>query len=92
MAYQPRTWHGLPVLPADEADLPRLEAFTAAHPEIAVGRDERGLWQARLPGEGGQVITRHWLSQMLDAAERAVNGERVRSWRYGGTSSGHGRT
>jgi hypothetical protein len=79
MTWQPRIWDGLPVLPADEADLPRLEAFTAAHPDIAVGRDARMLWQARLPGVDGQVITRHWLGQLLDVLERALNGERVLS-------------
>ncbi|HEX6520957.1 MAG TPA: hypothetical protein VF070_13240 [Streptosporangiaceae bacterium] len=79
MTHQPRTWDGdgLPVLPADEIDLPRLEAFIAAHPDIVVGRDARTLWQARLPGGDGQVITRHWLGQLLDTLKRALNGERV---------------
>ena len=79
MTCQSSTRDGLPVLPADETDLPRLEAFTAAHPDIAVDRDARMLWRAQLPGVDGQVITRHWLSQLLDMLERALNGERVLS-------------
>jgi hypothetical protein len=37
----------------------RLQAFRAAHPDVAVAADEFGNWQAWIPaGNGGTVITR----------------------------------
>lgn len=65
-------YRGAPVRPAlrgvaDEPDqIPRLQAFRAAHPDVIVGRDEFGNWQARIPEPNGEtVITRYTLRELL---------------------------
>lgn len=56
------------VVPGEEDQLPRLAAFRAAHPEVAIGDlGFGGVRQARIPEVNGEtVITRHTLRELLD--------------------------
>lgn len=57
-------------LAPDEPDqVPRLQAFRAAYPEVVIG--EGGFsreWQARFPApnDGEEIITRYTLRELLD--------------------------
>jgi hypothetical protein len=65
--------HVGPVRPAlrlvpDEPDqVPRLQEFRVAHPEVIIGEGEFGTWQARIPEPNGEtVMTRQLLRELLD--------------------------
>jgi len=47
--------------------VPRLQAFRAAHPEVIIGDWGFGVWQARIPKPNGEhVIGRYTLRELLD--------------------------
>lgn len=52
---------------AEPEQMPRLEMFRAEHPDVVVGMDEFGNWQARIPEPNGETVTiRYRLSDLLD--------------------------
>jgi hypothetical protein len=55
-------------LVADEPDqVPRLQVFRAAHPDVITGPGGFGTWQARIPRENGQIVTsRYTLRELLN--------------------------
>jgi hypothetical protein len=51
---------------ADEPDqVPRLQAFRAKHPDVIIGTDEFGNWQARIPEPNGETVTTRYTLQAL---------------------------
>jgi hypothetical protein len=56
------TWHELP------RQLWRLDRFRTLNPAVVIKRDDSfGFWQAWIPaGNGGTVITRYVLKDLLD--------------------------
>ncbi len=60
-----RPW--LHLVPDEEAQVLRLLAFRAAHPEVIVGDGGFGTWQARIPEPDGETVTtRYTLRELLD--------------------------
>jgi hypothetical protein len=57
-------------LAPDEADqVPRLQAFRAAHPDVVIGCGGFSReWQARMPApnDGEEIVTRYTLRELLD--------------------------
>jgi len=53
---------------ADEPDqVPRLQEFRAAHPDVIIGPGGFGTWQARIPRENGETVTsRYTPHELLD--------------------------
>lgn len=53
---------------ADEPDqVPRLREYRAAHPDVIIGTDEFGNWQARIPEPNGETfVARHRLRELLN--------------------------
>lgn len=50
--------------------VPRLQAFRVAHPDVIIGDGGFGTWQARIPEENGEiVVTRYRLIELLDRLE-----------------------
>jgi len=62
---------------ADEPDqVPRLQEFRAAHPDVIIGTAEFGNWQGRIPKPNGEtVITRYTLKPLLDKLDE-LTGQR----------------
>ncbi len=57
----------LGLVPDEPDQVPRLQAFRAAHPEVTIGDGGFGTWQARIPEENGEIVTsRHTLRELLD--------------------------
>jgi len=57
----------LRLLPEDPADVFRLTAFRAAHPDVIIGPGGFGTWQARIPEPSGETVTtRYTLRELLD--------------------------
>jgi len=56
----------------------RLAQFRARNPGVVIRRDTRlGFWQAWIPvSNGGTVITRYLLQELLDKLEELVGPER----------------
>ncbi len=54
-------------VPEEPAQLFRLQAFRAAHPDVIVGKGEFDTWEARIPHPAGETVTiRHTLRELLD--------------------------
>jgi hypothetical protein len=52
---------------AEPEQMPRLEMFRAEHPDVIIGIDEFGNWQARIPETNGETVTiRYRLRDLLD--------------------------
>jgi len=52
---------------AELEQVPRLEMFRAEHPDVIIGIDEFGNWQARIPEPNGETVTiRYRLVELLD--------------------------
>jgi hypothetical protein len=63
------------LIPDEPDQVPRLQEFRAAHPEVIIGEGEFGTWQARIPEPNGEtVLTRHLLRK-LDSLDAAASGE-----------------
>ena len=60
---------------ADEPDqVPRLQEFRAARPDVIIGTDGFGNWQGRIPEPTGEtVITRYTLKPLLDKLEELTS-------------------
>jgi hypothetical protein len=58
--------------PREEPDqVPRLQAFRAAHPEVIIGDGGFGVWQARIPEpDGERIISRYALRELLDKLDK----------------------
>jgi hypothetical protein len=56
----------------------RLGRFRARNPRVVIRRDTGfGFWQARIPvSDGGTVITRYVLQELLDKLEELLGPER----------------
>lgn len=51
---------------ADEPDqVPQLQKFRAEHPDVIIGTDEFGNWQARIPELNGEMVTTRYTLQAL---------------------------
>jgi hypothetical protein len=64
---------------ADEPDqVPRLQEFRAAHPDVIIGTDGFGNWQSRIPEPNGEtVITRYTLKPLLDELDEMTGQQRI---------------
>ncbi len=59
--------YSLSLMPDEPDQVPRLDAFRAAHPGVVIGADEFGVWQGRIPGPYGEmVVNRYTLRALLD--------------------------
>jgi len=60
--------HRLAVVHGEPDQVPRLQAFRGAYPDIVIGTlGVDGPWQARVPEENGErVLTRYLLRDLLD--------------------------
>ena len=67
-------------LAREEPDqVPQLQAFRAAHPEVIIGDGGFGVWQARIPEpDGEQIISRYNFRELLDKLDE-VTGEETAS-------------
>ncbi len=56
----------------------RLNQFRARNPSVVINRDTGfGFWQARIPvSNGGTVITRYLLQDLLDKLDQVLSPER----------------
>jgi hypothetical protein len=76
----PRAWLprvALRLVPDEPDQVPRLQAFRAAHPEVIIGDGGFGTWQARIPEPNGEiVITRYRLVELLDKLDE-LTGEHL---------------
>jgi hypothetical protein len=62
---------------ADEPDqVPRLQAFRAEHPDVIIGTDEFGNWQARIPEPNGETVTTRYTLQALLGKLHELTAER----------------
>ena len=53
----------------------RLGRFRKEHPDVIIGDNEFGTWQARIVVPGGeQVFTRHLLRELLDRLDEFFDG------------------
>ena len=61
----------------DEPDqVLRLMRFRKEHPDVVIGTDESGTWQARIPEPNGEtVINRHLLRELLDKLDELTGGQ-----------------
>lgn len=51
----------------EPAQVLRLQAFQAAHPQVIIGDGGFGVWQARIPEpDGERIISRYTLRELLD--------------------------
>jgi hypothetical protein len=57
----------LGLVPDEPDQVPRLQAFRAAHPDVIIGPGGLGTWQARIPEPNGETVaTRYTLRELLD--------------------------
>ena len=69
------SWRALRLAREEPDQVPRLQAFRAAHPEVIIGDGGSGVWQARIPEPDGEtVITRYTLSELLDRLDELTTG------------------
>ncbi len=60
--------------------VPRLQAFRAAHPDVIIGDFGFGVWQARIPEPCGEhVISRYILRELLDKLDELTGEHRSQS-------------
>ena len=56
----------LRTVPDEPDQVPRLDRFRAAHPDVRIAAGETGWWQGRIPEPDGEmVITRYTLCDLL---------------------------
>lgn len=71
------SWYALRLVREEPGQVPRLQAFRAAHPEVIIGDFGFGVWQARIPTLNGEhVISRYRLSELLDKLDDLTGGRR----------------
>jgi len=55
------------LVPDEPDQVVRLLTFRVAHPDVVIGNDDYGNWQARIPAPDGETVTtRYTLREMLD--------------------------
>jgi hypothetical protein len=65
----------LRTVPNEPDQVPRLQRYRAAHPDVAIAAGEFGTWQALIPEPAGEtVITRHRLRDLLDKLDELAGG------------------
>ena len=66
MSGQP-TRSPLRLVPDEPDQVTRLRQYRAAHPDVIIGPDDYGNWQARIPEENGETTAvRYTLRELLD--------------------------
>ena len=77
----------LRTVPDEPDQVPRLDRFRAAHPDVRIAAGQTGWWQGRIPEPDGEVvITRYTLCDLLDKLDRLLppaGGRGAVSIRYG---------
>ena len=63
-------------LAPDEPDqVPRLQRYRAAHPDVIIGAGGFGTWQARIPEPDGETVTvRYTLRELLNRLDELTRG------------------
>lgn len=63
-------------LAPDELDqVPRLQAFRAAHPDVVIREGEFGTWHGQIPEPDGETTAvRHTLRALLDKLDELTGG------------------
>ena len=61
------SWRALRLAREEPDQVPRLQAFRAAYPEVIMGDGGFGVWQARIPEpDGERIISRYTLRELLN--------------------------
>jgi hypothetical protein len=65
----------LGLAPAEPDQVPRLQRYRAAHPNVIIGAGGFGTWQARIPEPDGETVTvRHTLRELLNRLDELTDG------------------
>ena len=65
----------LGLAPAEPDQVPRLQRYRAAHPDVIIGAGGFGTWQARIPEPDGETVTvRYTLRELLDKLDELTGG------------------
>ena len=66
---------GLGLAPDEPDQVPRLQRYRAAHPDVIIGAGGFGTWQARIPEPDGETVTvRYTLRELLDKLDELTGG------------------
>jgi hypothetical protein len=64
----------LRAIPNEPDQLPRLQEFQAAHPDVIIGTGEFSTWQARIHADNGETVTtRCTLKDLLDKLDSLLD-------------------
>jgi len=70
------SWRALRLAREEPDQVPRLQAFRAAHPEVIIGDGGFGVWPARIPEpDGERIISRYALRELLDKLDKLTGEE-----------------